>query len=617
MHVMLQICKVPNIKSIDYPKYGNFRIFTTNNILNFRAESFLKKEPTTLEWMQNLESDSILIDVGANIGIYTIPSALFHVKKVIAIEPEIRNYNMLLDNIELNGLNNQKVEALPLAISTKFAHKSTKIYLTSDDVGASCHQVGRSQNHLLEAINPIKRKSRSVYCIPLSEIVQQIDEYHSGPIHIKIDVDGIEEDVCQSLFDDKVINRIASLQIELNQAIASHQRLIDRLASAGYFFSDEQVEKSRRKSGNFEGFAEIVFKRSLLPECGKTLKKEFADTLGSNHSPIQAKSLITPTTSGFYTLNDSMTTILSKQPSSYAFKNAFNANLCANLFHQIANSIIKSEDASFKFTNQGDDRSTSSLRRLIRISTIKKISPNYINELSGQATSSKVVSEILKIVRHASQFTFSKIYMKKFYADSGNEKLKGKHLICRIRHFLDLHGYSLDIHHDSHDTFCALVAPLIPYSTSTSIVNGGLFDRSYNRKPEPQNLQQSDFRNNHFIDIGASPNTYVSYQKNAGEKILYAEIPSTYTQADLKPGEIFAIPNMRSYAFGDLRTNQNLQMINYNISQTMGHGVLPFVKEPYRVVTLIDYMLTDPHKIGNSNDDQIIIDIGRAIELLR
>ena len=161
-----------------------------------------------------------------------------------------------------------------LAISTKFAHKSTKIYLTSDDVGASCHQVGRSQNHLLEAINPSKRKSRSVYCIPLSEIVQQIDEYHSGPIHIKIDVDGIEEDVCQSLFDNKVINRIASLQIELNQAIASQQRLIDRLASSGYFFSDDQVEKSRRKSGKFQGFAEIVFKRSLLPECGKTLKKE-------------------------------------------------------------------------------------------------------------------------------------------------------------------------------------------------------------------------------------------------------------------------------------------------------------------------------------------------------
>ena len=70
--------------TVEYPGYGEFKICSGNKMLKFRAESFLVKEPTTLEWLQSLEADSLLIDVGANIGIYTIPSSLFHVKKVMA-----------------------------------------------------------------------------------------------------------------------------------------------------------------------------------------------------------------------------------------------------------------------------------------------------------------------------------------------------------------------------------------------------------------------------------------------------------------------------------------------------------------------------------------------------
>ena len=46
--------------------------------------------------------------------------------------------------------------------------------------------------------------SRTVYCVSLSSIVRQAATNHNGPIHIKVDVDGIEEDVCQSLFDSKL-----------------------------------------------------------------------------------------------------------------------------------------------------------------------------------------------------------------------------------------------------------------------------------------------------------------------------------------------------------------------------------------------------------------------------
>ena len=135
------------------------------------TNSFLTKEPTTLQWMQGLERNSVLIDVGANIGIYTLPSAIFHVRKVIAVEPEIKNYNMLINNIELNNIPSDKVEALPVAVSTKHANLSTKLYISGDFAGSSCHQVGISQDFKLNPVDSSGRKTRDIYCISLASIL--------------------------------------------------------------------------------------------------------------------------------------------------------------------------------------------------------------------------------------------------------------------------------------------------------------------------------------------------------------------------------------------------------------------------------------------------------------
>ena len=67
-------------ETVQYLPYGQFDIAASSDMIRWRAKSFLVKEPTTLEWLQSLESNSWLIDIGANIGIYTVPSALFHVQ---------------------------------------------------------------------------------------------------------------------------------------------------------------------------------------------------------------------------------------------------------------------------------------------------------------------------------------------------------------------------------------------------------------------------------------------------------------------------------------------------------------------------------------------------------
>ena len=92
------------------------------NILNevtfWRAQTIFTKEPITIEWIRNFKKNSIFYDIGANVGIYSIFAALVSKVKVISFEPESGNYNVLMENINLNNLFN-KIIAYPVGINNK------------------------------------------------------------------------------------------------------------------------------------------------------------------------------------------------------------------------------------------------------------------------------------------------------------------------------------------------------------------------------------------------------------------------------------------------------------------------------------------------------------------
>ena len=63
-----------------------------------RAETFFTKEPDTIEWIESFDKNDVFLDIGANIGIYSLYAAK-NVSKVWAIEPESLNFAMLNLNI--------------------------------------------------------------------------------------------------------------------------------------------------------------------------------------------------------------------------------------------------------------------------------------------------------------------------------------------------------------------------------------------------------------------------------------------------------------------------------------------------------------------------------------
>ena len=575
--------------SVDYGKFGSFLVNKGSDMIAWRAKSFLSKEPTTLEWLQSLEPESILIDIGANIGIYSIPSALFHVKKVYAVEPELKSFTELVKNIELNNLDDTQIEAVPIAITTEFASSITQFYLTVDEPGMSCHQVGRNQDFKLSPVKE-KRKHRSVYCVSLSDFLQNLPLTKDDILHLKIDVDGIETDVCESLFDNNYIHRISSLQIELNPSIASHKALIDRLHSYGFSYLHSQVDRAVRKSGTFKGFAEYVFRRrmstSIYNNLPPAVSKFMTPVNNILDNDISSTLYLDPTlpVALIPEISDtpgSQIAEISHNPPAFLIHNGLNVPTKRKISNLVLNSLDSSEQFSFK-AHSGDHVSDDRTRLNVSLDSVFDRSPNYEKYISNLITDRSVLSAMIKAVLPSLK--------KHYFVNKSQPFLQNtKTIYARARHFVDLRGFYLTRHNDSYDTLLAYICPLEPFATTTSLFLNKSTGGSIRYKSQIEKLDLP------YSSQFSSLTKYGYASKNNSQLLIeYKESAyidhSVVTPIKLKQHESILIPNV---AFNGFNRSDDYKPIMKSLCNRMGHGVFPPIQESLRPILLIDYCIAD------------------------
>jgi len=227
---------------------------TPNSATRWRAETLFSKEPATIAWMAQLTPEDILVDVGANVGMYAIWAAGIAGARVFAFEPESQNYALLNRNIAANGLGD-RVKAYCLALSDAAGY--SELHLSEFMLGGSCHSLGERVNFRLEPARPAF--SQGCVAARLDDLIAQ--EVVPPPTHLKVDVDGFEHKVLAGAAGALRDRRLRSLLIEINPALQPHRRLLDDLGAAGFHWDPDQVAAAERKDGPFRGVAEYVFTR--------------------------------------------------------------------------------------------------------------------------------------------------------------------------------------------------------------------------------------------------------------------------------------------------------------------------------------------------------------------
>ena len=182
---------------IKYQEVAGLKWHLNGRVVFKRVRRFFTKEPKTLEWIDSFGTQDKFLDIGANIGIYSLYAAKKDLQ-VYAFEPQALNFAELYTNIYLNDLQ----------------HKITGYGIALTDVNSIEHLSllsmvpGQSHNNYdISKHNQIKQGCAGYR---LDHLVEQ--GVIPQPHHVKIDVDGIESKVIAGGID--TISKCKSILVE-------------------------------------------------------------------------------------------------------------------------------------------------------------------------------------------------------------------------------------------------------------------------------------------------------------------------------------------------------------------------------------------------------------------
>ena len=201
------------------------RFSVPNQLNHFRVTTFATKEPETLEWIDQLPENSLVWDIGANVGLYTVYAALRRKSRVVAFEPSVFNLELLTRNLYLNHLQDT-VTLLPIALSDQMG--SNTLRMSSTEWGGALSTFGKDIGWDGQPIREIF--AFPTYGLSLDQAVEVLGLDY--PDYIKMDVDGIEHFLLQG--GPEVLKQIKGILVEINDDFEEQAGLAKKLLeSAG------------------------------------------------------------------------------------------------------------------------------------------------------------------------------------------------------------------------------------------------------------------------------------------------------------------------------------------------------------------------------------------------
>lgn len=227
-----------------------------------RATSVLIKEEGTIKWLENtLSSGDTFLDIGANIGTYTLFGAALVGPngRVFAVEPHIHNASNLMDNIAANNfLDRVTVITAPLTSQQSIADFNYHDL----NAGASGSQFDRvTDDH---GVDYVPQLTELKAALSVDELV--VNGKMPVPHAIKIDVDGIEISILAGM--EKTLSqtdRPRTIQIEIQRETA--EAIDNVLTSHGYELNHRHYTLAGKKRiANGEDKLTIAHNAVYMPQ---------------------------------------------------------------------------------------------------------------------------------------------------------------------------------------------------------------------------------------------------------------------------------------------------------------------------------------------------------------
>jgi FkbM family methyltransferase len=221
--------------SMNTPK-GQFYINSKSHFISAAIRG--EHERKLMRQIENLKiNDGLIINIGANIGFYSIHLANCYLNhKIIALEPNPEAYTLLVRNIEQNNLS-QKVQALNVCVSDKTGTIPFTIIRGKSEYSSI-------NNIVHESVELEKKEVINVSSLTLNEIVKD-----DKIALIFMDVEGAENLILESNRDiivrDKPWIFCECNDLLLRNFNSTSLKLVKTLQSLGYIVLNSEAKRNK------------------------------------------------------------------------------------------------------------------------------------------------------------------------------------------------------------------------------------------------------------------------------------------------------------------------------------------------------------------------------------
>lgn len=202
--------------------------FYINGIRDFSSifnYFFILFDYEEMKFISKLNSNNIIfIDIGANVGIYSMLASALNFKKIFAFEPNTFVFGNLYKNIKLNSL---------------------RVTLENKAVGSKLTKVNISKNlndqNFVTNTKKLNIETEEVECVTIDSL-----NFFDENLFIKIDVEGYEYEVLKGLTNTFFKNKNIIILIELNKNHSNTKNIFNFLknnnfVNFGYKVMENQI----------------------------------------------------------------------------------------------------------------------------------------------------------------------------------------------------------------------------------------------------------------------------------------------------------------------------------------------------------------------------------------
>jgi FkbM family methyltransferase len=218
-------------------------LYTPTFLLRYRHKTFFTKEPETLKWIDGFEDKSVFLDVGANVGLYSIYAAVKKQSYVYAFEPSFFNLEFLVRNIYINRLVDC-VNVIPIALNNSTGINN--FHLTTTEWGGALSTFEQSYDDSGNEMKPdfvYKTVGFDLDTLVNQLKIKKID-------YIKIDVDGLEHLILEGAIN--TLKNVKEVLIEINDNFSEQREVSNKILVKLGFQLDQKVytEKKTKQVAN-------------------------------------------------------------------------------------------------------------------------------------------------------------------------------------------------------------------------------------------------------------------------------------------------------------------------------------------------------------------------------